>query len=183
MTRCLWWAEFEAAVWPVTVVVGDVGSQDGFEMASPEDEDPVEAFASEGADPAFGVGVGLGVGCQNPACPIGRLFARGRPAGASDPAQAKMPSPATAGDVVATAGGPVRECRDPGGVRHTRFRPRRTCWSRPGSSLCTPHVIDTVLGIINPDRPTCPVLLRRSIAGKVEAGECRQPLTRAPVER
>jgi hypothetical protein len=28
MTRCLWWAEFEAAVWPVTVVVGDVGSQD-----------------------------------------------------------------------------------------------------------------------------------------------------------
>ena len=52
MTRCLWWAEFEAAVWPVTVVVGDVGSQDGFEMASPEDEDPVEAFASDGADPA-----------------------------------------------------------------------------------------------------------------------------------
>jgi hypothetical protein len=49
MTRCLWWAEFEAAVWPVTVVVGDVGSQDGFEMASPEDEDPVEAFASDGA--------------------------------------------------------------------------------------------------------------------------------------
>ena len=60
MTRCLWWAEFEAAVWPVRVVVGDVGSQDGFEMASPEDEDPVEAFASDGADPAFGVGVGLG---------------------------------------------------------------------------------------------------------------------------
>jgi hypothetical protein len=60
MTRCLWWAEVEAAVGPVTVVVGDVGSQDGFEMASPEDEDPVEAFASDGADPAFGVGVGLG---------------------------------------------------------------------------------------------------------------------------
>jgi hypothetical protein len=51
MTRCLWWAEFEAAVWPVRVVVGDVGSRDGFEMASPEDEDPVEAFASDGADP------------------------------------------------------------------------------------------------------------------------------------
>ena len=60
MTRCLWWAEFEAAVGSVTVVVGEVGSQDGFEMASPEDEDPVEAFASDGADPAFGVGVGLG---------------------------------------------------------------------------------------------------------------------------
>ena len=60
MTRCLWWAEVEAAVWPVTVVVGDVGSQDGFEMASPEDEDPVEAFAPDGVDPAFGVGVGLG---------------------------------------------------------------------------------------------------------------------------
>ena len=43
--------------------------------------------------------------------------------------------------------------------------------------------IDTVLDIINPDHPTCPVLLRRSIAGKVEAGECRQPLTREPVER
>jgi hypothetical protein len=42
MTRCLWWAEFEAAVWPVTVVVGDVGSQDGFEMASPK---PTQAFA------------------------------------------------------------------------------------------------------------------------------------------
>ena len=60
MTRGLWWAEVEAAVWPVTVVVGDVGSQDGVEMASPEDEDPVEAFAPDGADPAFGVGVGSG---------------------------------------------------------------------------------------------------------------------------
>jgi hypothetical protein len=49
---------------------------------------------------------------------------------------------------------------------------------------CPTHgVIDTVLDIINPDHPTCPVLLRRSIAGKVEAGECREPLTREPVER
>jgi hypothetical protein len=35
----------------------------------------------------------------------------------------------------------IRECRDPGGVRHTRFRPRRTCWSRAGSSLGTPHAL------------------------------------------
>ena len=48
------------------------------------------------------------VGCQNPGRPIGRLFARGRPAGVSDPALAKMPSPATAGDVVVTAGGPAQ---------------------------------------------------------------------------
>jgi hypothetical protein len=48
------------------------------------------------------------VGCQNPGRPIGWRFARGRPAGASDPALAKMPSPATAGDVVATASGPAQ---------------------------------------------------------------------------
>jgi hypothetical protein len=59
-TRRVWWAEFEAAVWAVGVVVGGVGSQDGFEVASPEDEDPVEAFASKSADPALGVGIGLG---------------------------------------------------------------------------------------------------------------------------
>jgi hypothetical protein len=44
-------------------------------------------------------------------------------------------------------------------------------------------VIDAVLDIINPDHPTCPVLLRRSIAGKTEVGECREPLTRQPVKR
>jgi hypothetical protein len=49
---------------------------------------------------------------------------------------------------------------------------------------CPTHgVIDTLLDIINPDHPTCPILLRRSIAGKVETGECRQPLTRQPVKR
>jgi hypothetical protein len=49
---------------------------------------------------------------------------------------------------------------------------------------CSTHgVIDTVLDIINPDHPTCPILLRRSIAGKIGAGECRQPLTRELVER
>ena len=76
MTRCLWWAEFEAAVWPVTVVVGDVGFQDGFEMAAPEDEDPVEAFASDGADPAFGVGVGLGCGRTHRHVSEWRCFSR-----------------------------------------------------------------------------------------------------------
>ena len=36
--------------------------------------------------------------------------------------------------------GPARipECCDPGGVRHTRFRPRRTCWSA-WIGLCTPQ--------------------------------------------
>jgi hypothetical protein len=47
-------------------------------------------------------------GVKTRAAPIGRLFARGRPTGASDPALAKMPSPATVGDVVATAGGPAQ---------------------------------------------------------------------------
>ena len=37
-----------------------------------------------------------------------RVFARGRGAGASDPALAKMPSSATVGDPVATAGGPAQ---------------------------------------------------------------------------
>jgi hypothetical protein len=49
---------------------------------------------------------------------------------------------------------------------------------------CPTHgVIDTVLDIINSDHPICPILLRRSIAGKMEAGECRQPLAREPPER
>jgi hypothetical protein len=48
---------------------------------------------------------------------------------------------------------------------------------------CSTHgVIDTVLDIVNPDHPTCPILLRRSIAGKMEAGDDsgtrRRPLGR-----
>ena len=35
----------------------------------------------------------------------------------------------------------IRECHDPGGVRHTRFGLRRTCWSRPGSNLCSPQAV------------------------------------------
>jgi hypothetical protein len=46
-------------VWSVRVVVGHVGLQHTFKVVASEDEDPVEAFAAYGADPAFGVGVGL----------------------------------------------------------------------------------------------------------------------------
>jgi hypothetical protein len=37
------------------VVVLDVGREQLFEMASPEDHDAVEALGSQGADPSFGV--------------------------------------------------------------------------------------------------------------------------------
>lgn len=84
----------------------------------------------------------LPLGCQNSGRPIDRLCARGRPAAASNPALAKMPSPATTGDVVATAvARPSHDssCRDPGRIRHARYTPRRRCLSRTGSSLCTTH--------------------------------------------
>ena len=42
---------------PVGVVVVDIEVHDPCEVAAPEDEDPVEALATHGADEAFGVGV------------------------------------------------------------------------------------------------------------------------------
>jgi hypothetical protein len=43
----------------VAVVVIDVDTEDAFELATVDDQDPVEAFASDGADEALGVGVRL----------------------------------------------------------------------------------------------------------------------------
>jgi putative transposase len=45
---------------PVGVVVLDVDSEDLLEVAAPEDQQPVQALGAGGADPAFGVGVGVG---------------------------------------------------------------------------------------------------------------------------
>ena len=42
---------------PVAVVVVDVDAKDALELAAVDDQDPVEALASDGADEALGVGV------------------------------------------------------------------------------------------------------------------------------
>ncbi len=52
------------------VVMRDVRGENVLEMAAAEDQEPVEAFAADRADPAFGVRAplsapGPGVGCQN----------------------------------------------------------------------------------------------------------------------
>ena len=49
----------QAAVGAVAVVVVDVDAEDAFELAAVDDQDPAEAFASDGADEALGVGVRL----------------------------------------------------------------------------------------------------------------------------
>jgi len=41
-------------MWPVGVVVVDVDVQNAFELPAAADQEPVEAIASDGADPAFG---------------------------------------------------------------------------------------------------------------------------------
>jgi hypothetical protein len=48
------------------VVVLDVGREDSFEVAAVEDQEPVEALATDAADPAFGERVRAG--CAN-GCP------------------------------------------------------------------------------------------------------------------
>jgi hypothetical protein len=50
--------EFESAVWPLRVVVGEVDAEGVFEVAVADDEEPIEAFVSDGADESFRVGVG-----------------------------------------------------------------------------------------------------------------------------
>ena len=49
--------EFERAVWPLAVVVADIGADDALELAAVEDEQPVEALATDAADPALHVRV------------------------------------------------------------------------------------------------------------------------------
>jgi hypothetical protein len=48
---------FERAVRSMPVVVRDVGVEDSLEVPGSENEETIEAFASDGADPAFGVGI------------------------------------------------------------------------------------------------------------------------------
>ena len=45
----------ERAVWPMLVVMPDVGREDVVEVAAAEDQHPVEALAADAADPALGV--------------------------------------------------------------------------------------------------------------------------------
>jgi hypothetical protein len=52
-------ALLESAVWAVSGVVGLVVSQHVHELALVEDRYPVQALAADGADPPFGVSVGL----------------------------------------------------------------------------------------------------------------------------
>src|SRR5205807_7709084 len=51
--------EVERAVGSLLVVVPDVDAEDMLELALAEDQEPVEAFAADAADPAFHVGVGV----------------------------------------------------------------------------------------------------------------------------
>src|SRR5712691_1684756 len=55
--RPLRWAKCKRAVRPMAVVVVGVGAQDMLELPPAEDEQPVEALATDAADPALGVGV------------------------------------------------------------------------------------------------------------------------------
>jgi hypothetical protein len=41
-------------MWPVDVVVLDADAQDTLELAAARDQEPVEALAADGADPALG---------------------------------------------------------------------------------------------------------------------------------
>ena len=54
------WLLAEGAVWPMSVVVRDVGIQDRGQVAPTEDQDPVGAFAPDRANPAFGESVRAG---------------------------------------------------------------------------------------------------------------------------
>jgi hypothetical protein len=49
------WPLPERAVWPVLVVMSDVGRKDVVEVTAAEDQEPVEAFAPNASDPALGV--------------------------------------------------------------------------------------------------------------------------------
>jgi hypothetical protein len=58
--------ECEPAVGALAVVVPRIDPQDVLEVAAADDQEPVEAFRSDGADESLRVGVRLGpVGCTN----------------------------------------------------------------------------------------------------------------------
>src|SRR4051812_29132180 len=50
-------AQVEGRVRPLSVVVMDIDAKDVFELATPDDQQPVEALAADGADPALHVRV------------------------------------------------------------------------------------------------------------------------------
>jgi hypothetical protein len=47
-------SEAERTMWPMGVVVVDVDAQDALKLVATDDQEPVEAVAPNGADPAFG---------------------------------------------------------------------------------------------------------------------------------
>ena len=53
------WCQSESTVRPVGVVVVDVDAHDMLELSATDDQEPVEAVAADGADPAFGERVRL----------------------------------------------------------------------------------------------------------------------------
>src|SRR6266542_5336016 len=55
--RRIWRLQSKRPMWPVPVVVLDVDPKDLLEVAASDDEQPVQALAADGADPAFRVGV------------------------------------------------------------------------------------------------------------------------------
>ena len=49
------WLPGERSVWPVPVGVARVDSEHAFELATAEDQEQIEAFATESPDPTFSV--------------------------------------------------------------------------------------------------------------------------------
>ena len=53
------WPQAKRAMWPMGVVVVDVNVQDALKLSATDDQQPVEAVAPDGADPALGKRVRL----------------------------------------------------------------------------------------------------------------------------
>ena len=58
--RRLWRLQPQRPVGTVAVVMLEVGAQDLLEVATADDQQPVEALGADGAYPALGVGIRLG---------------------------------------------------------------------------------------------------------------------------
>src|SRR4029450_10351396 len=56
----IWRVELECPMRAVGVVVLDVHTQDLLQVPSADDQQPVQAFGADGADPPLGVGIGVG---------------------------------------------------------------------------------------------------------------------------
>jgi hypothetical protein len=53
----IWWAETNSTMWLLRVVVVNVDAEDMFEVATVEDQQPVETLRTHGSDEALGNGV------------------------------------------------------------------------------------------------------------------------------